>query len=436
MITVGGLVEVNSGGQVVFCFFSAAEAFQPLQLRCTRSRSLDLDNSTGPGSPLWSPQRATADHRPRWRPLSASVSPEVYAEAAPGTALDTLPSAIGHLDLQQQLRSQSYAQRWRSEAGGAVEQSSPEAAEQQDTARHQCWQSADTTKSNQAALQGAADSSQQGSQVSDEQPETTAECSVSGFLEVDRESIGGPVSHLELFPSLQLSTQSLPGTPRLGSQPSEPAEHTAQKRQSDIQILRLQPPDAESGVAASEHSSFEADSSPSLTGGDADVTGGGGDDISTRRLLSHDAKMQKQCQQEDTVRRLLVLSPVEGTPPENTAGDDADISPFPDEEMFEGGNLSTQSSPCIGSPRFGSPCPELPEERVLIVKAHQARLATQSEQFANELTHHLGICAPACRILRKMVCPLHRTRNIAMQLWAGDNDSSDPNCFTNTHSCK
>ena len=40
---------------------------------------------------------------------------------------------------------------------------------------------------------------------------------------------------------------------------------------------------------------------------------------------------------------------------------------------------------------------------MLIVKGYPARLATQSEQFANELTRHLGICAPNCRILRKVV---------------------------------
>ena len=40
---------------------------------------------------------------------------------------------------------------------------------------------------------------------------------------------------------------------------------------------------------------------------------------------------------------------------------------------------------------------------MLIVKGHPARLPTQSEQFANELTRHLGICAPDCRILRKVV---------------------------------
>lgn len=42
-------------------------------------------------------------------------------------------------------------------------------------------------------------------------------------------------------------------------------------------------------------------------------------------------------------------------------------------------------------------------ERVLIVKFHQSRLMTQSEQFANELTRHLGVCAPNCRILRQQV---------------------------------
>ena len=49
------------------------------------------------------------------------------------------------------------------------------------------------------------------------------------------------------------------------------------------------------------------------------------------------------------------------------------------------------------------PTPEQGPERVLIVKGHHARLASQSEQFANELTRHLGICAPECRILRKVV---------------------------------
>ena len=70
---------------------------------------------------------------------------------------------------------------------------------------------------------------------------------------------------------------------------------------------------------------------------------------------------------------------------------------------------SMQTSPQGASSHRGSSrslSPELAHqpERVLIVKGHPARLATQSEQFANELSQHLGICAPACRILRKLVC--------------------------------
>lgn len=38
-----------------------------------------------------------------------------------------------------------------------------------------------------------------------------------------------------------------------------------------------------------------------------------------------------------------------------------------------------------------------------MVKFSASRLTTQSEQFANELTRHLGMCAPNCRILRKGV---------------------------------
>lgn len=38
-----------------------------------------------------------------------------------------------------------------------------------------------------------------------------------------------------------------------------------------------------------------------------------------------------------------------------------------------------------------------------MVKGHHARLASQSEQFANELTRHLGVPAPDCRILRRVV---------------------------------
>ena len=56
------------------------------------------------------------------------------------------------------------------------------------------------------------------------------------------------------------------------------------------------------------------------------------------------------------------------------------------------------------SPAQPQPQPS-PREGCLVVKFHGNRLATQSEQFANELTRHLGVCAPACRILRKGVRP-------------------------------
>lgn len=64
---------------------------------------------------------------------------------------------------------------------------------------------------------------------------------------------------------------------------------------------------------------------------------------------------------------------------------------------------SAQSSPLDVCSRSPSPDLARQPERVLIVKGHPARLATQSEQFANELSQHLGICAPTCRILRKLV---------------------------------
>ena len=54
---------------------------------------------------------------------------------------------------------------------------------------------------------------------------------------------------------------------------------------------------------------------------------------------------------------------------------------------------------------FFAPPPHTPfaPENVLVAKFHASRLTTQSEQFANELTRHLGICAPNCRILRQQV---------------------------------
>ena len=54
---------------------------------------------------------------------------------------------------------------------------------------------------------------------------------------------------------------------------------------------------------------------------------------------------------------------------------------------------------------FFKPAEDAPhQERCLILKFLHTRLLTQSEQFANELTRHLDICAPNCRILRQKVC--------------------------------
>lgn len=54
---------------------------------------------------------------------------------------------------------------------------------------------------------------------------------------------------------------------------------------------------------------------------------------------------------------------------------------------------------------FFKPAEDAPhQERCLILKFLHTRLLTQSEQFANELTRHLDICAPTCRILRQKVC--------------------------------
>ncbi|EIE20699.1 hypothetical protein COCSUDRAFT_57268 [Coccomyxa subellipsoidea C-169] len=83
-----------------------------------------------------------------------------------------------------------------------------------------------------------------------------------------------------------------------------------------------------------------------------------------------------------------------------------EVSASPSTQPSPGDGGSGRFSPC-SSLRGGSRSPspagsEHAPERVVIVKVHQARLASQSEQFANELTQHLGICAPACRILRRM----------------------------------
>jgi len=53
---------------------------------------------------------------------------------------------------------------------------------------------------------------------------------------------------------------------------------------------------------------------------------------------------------------------------------------------------------------FFKPAEDHPsQERCLILKFLHTRLLTQSEQFANELTRHLDICAPNCRMLRQKV---------------------------------
>ena len=52
-----------------------------------------------------------------------------------------------------------------------------------------------------------------------------------------------------------------------------------------------------------------------------------------------------------------------------------------------------------------TPALERGPERLLVVKFLPARLDAQSEQFASELARHLGLPAPACRILRKKVLP-------------------------------
>ena len=62
---------------------------------------------------------------------------------------------------------------------------------------------------------------------------------------------------------------------------------------------------------------------------------------------------------------------------------------------------------------FFKPAEDAPQqERCLILKFLHTRLLTQSEQFANELTRHLDICAPTCRMLRQKVhpkpCHLHQ----------------------------
>lgn len=69
-------------------------------------------------------------------------------------------------------------------------------------------------------------------------------------------------------------------------------------------------------------------------------------------------------------------------------------------------------------------------ERVLITKFHNSRLTTQSEQFANELTRHLGICAPSCRILRQ------QASSSLLEGWSGGTKTSQLCSQGTSHSRK
>eukprot|EP00891_Asterochloris_glomerata_P005709 jgi/Astpho2/5709/Aster-02947 len=112
------------------------------------------------------------------------------------------------------------------------------------------------------------------------------------------------------------------------------------------------------------------------------------------------SEMLKFEEQEETARAALAATAIRmgdrpSTPPPGTQ-DTAQLMASPRGELVEvnsGGHVLF----CF----FQAPPRRHPEERCLIVKFLGSRLLTQSEQFANELTRHLGICAPACRILRQ-----------------------------------
>ena len=69
---------------------------------------------------------------------------------------------------------------------------------------------------------------------------------------------------------------------------------------------------------------------------------------------------------------------------------------------------------CFFNPRSYS---EFSAEGLLVLKFHSSRLTTQSEQFANELTRHLGVCAPNCRILRETVSSFHENSPKELPSW-------------------
>ena len=81
-----------------------------------------------------------------------------------------------------------------------------------------------------------------------------------------------------------------------------------------------------------------------------------------------------------------------------------------------GGSFSFAPLPCLGpsgaaaeedgppSPPLLRHLPSVPKpEGCLVLKFVSSRLICQSEQFASELTRHVGLCVPESRILRQQV---------------------------------
>jgi hypothetical protein len=72
------------------------------------------------------------------------------------------------------------------------------------------------------------------------------------------------------------------------------------------------------------------------------------------------------------------------------------------------------TSPSASPPNY-LPAAGRQPERVVVLKVASSRLLAQAEQFANELTRYLDVCAPDCRIVRQV-------RPLASQLigyWSG-----------------